>query len=223
MESLGVAEAFYGAIYGNEGYLTDQNLAVRKADGALWIATYKAENDGVLIPEYHIKASQWDQEYLSQLKNPVEIYEASILITYGEKFTSLLAAVEEFPELLERLLANDEVCEDRYKGFRGYIGTYREYKELKQELSTAMTEKLYEFFEAGDLSAFLDHVRFYELWKSVTDGYFSETEKLALDTACRVLKEPDREDDLLRLAEIHCEHSTEADYEDFLNRFNELF
>lgn len=103
MEAIGVAEAFYGDMYGNEGYLTDPNPAVRKADGALWIATYKGNLDGVLIPDYHIKASQWYQEYLSLLKNPVEIYEPSILVTYGEKFTSMLAAMEEFPELLERL------------------------------------------------------------------------------------------------------------------------
>jgi hypothetical protein len=220
MKAIGIAEAFYGEMYGNEGYLTDQNLAVRKADGALWVATYKSDLDGTLVPDYHIKASARDQDYLSLLKHPVEIYEPSILITYGEKFTDMLTAVEDFPELLEQLLANDEVCEDRYKGFRGYIGTYGELKGLQQEISTAMEKKLYAFFEAGDLSVFPAHLRFYELWKSVTSGYFSETKKMALDTACRVLKEPERKEELLSYAQIHCKHNEGANYKEFLGLLN---
>lgn len=222
METIGIVEAFYGEMYGNESSLVAHNIVLRKEDGTRWIGRFGDRDGEILIPTYELRATPRDEDYLSPLKRAVAVTEPSVLITYGEEFLAMVEAVDCFPELYHMLSTQDDVCENRYKGFRGYIGTYREFKTLEQSISSLLEVRLYEFFEQGNLSNFSNIQPTYELWKSTSHGYFEETEKMALDTACRILKQPEREEALLRFAKIHCEHNEGADYGSMVVRLNQL-
>lgn len=222
METLGVAEAFYGEMYGNEHRMVHHNVALRKEDGNLWIGRYGDREGNILIPTYELKAKPRDEDYLSTLKHPVAVSEPSILIVYGEKFLAMVEAVDCLPEIFHMLSTQDNVCETRYEGFRGFIGTYREFKALETSISELLTVKLYDFFREDELENFPKVLPLYDLWKSTSHGYFSETEKMALDNACRILNEPEREEDFLSFAAVHCEHNEGASYDAFRTRLNEL-
>lgn len=222
METIGVAEAFYGEMYGNERRLVAHNVVLRKEDGTRWIGRFGDRDGEILIPTYELRATLGDEDYLSTLKRPMAVTEPSVLITYGDEFLAMVKAVDCFPELYHMFFTQEDVCEGRYKGFRGYIGTYREFKTLEQSISSFLEVRLYEFFEDGDLSNFSGVQPTYELWKSTSHGYFEETEKMALDNACRILKEPEREEALLRFAKIHCEHNEGADYDSMVVRLKQL-
>lgn len=222
MEVIGIAEAFYGEMYGNEHRIVAHNIVLRREDDTRWIGRFGDRNGEILIPTYELQAKPSDEDYLSTLKHFVAVKEPSVLITYGEGFLAMVKAADCFPEIYHMLSTQDEVCEDRYEGFRGYIGTYREFKALEESISSFLEVKLYDFFESGDLSDFSRIQPLYELWKSTSHGYFEESEKMALDNACRILREPEREEDFLSFAAVHCEHNEGAVYDTFRLRLDEL-
>lgn len=222
MEIIGIAEAFYGEMYGNEHRIVAHNIVLRREDDTRWIGRFGDRDGKILIPTYELQAKPSDEDYLSTLRHSVAVKEPSILITYGEKFLVMVKAADCFPEIYHMLSAQDEVCENHYEGFRGYVGTYREFKALEESISSFLEVKLYDFFESGDLSDFSRVQPLYELWKSTSRGYFEETEKMALDNACRILQEPEREEDFLSFAAVHCEHNEGAVYDIFRLRLDEL-